>query len=444
MPSPSNSVVNSLSDSLVVLVGAVALVSRPPSGVASWWKEVAGEIQTLYTDLRIYKALFELQLSGSALVGSDPPCLKQFSEALSACNDAVRRAVSQLSTVHSSDAHNAPGTPIESFHGNQEGGFGLTPILIQQRTELGHSFVLVWLDSLPKSSLIHAVATPLPPSPLSDTDLSNMQSDRSPLPQPKPSRGLFQPPPLSVTSQSPETSLSAALTAAEDVGKKWARRMGIQVDETKQLVPQLPLVLGSLFCVVLEDEPSSPTSLTPSIASLRSLICHTLLGMSEGITSIALLGTAGSGKSLLIDSLVGSRLLVPGGTFIYPGVREPCSHFSEQTVLPCRIQHVPGLSTPKLNIVTEPFTFAVDELRRLRFTARCSEWNADRTARTLGRSDADASFKELWQAWLRLTTDMRPLLETIDQSGLEFYPVTTGHEAVQETVSLANVPLRSW
>jgi hypothetical protein len=85
----------------------------------------------------------------------------------------------------------------------------------------------------------------------------------------------------------------------------------------------------------------------------------------------------------------------------------------------------------------------VDELRRLRFTARCSEWNADLTARTLGRSDADASFKALWQVWLRLTSSIRPLLETIDQSGLEFYPVTTGFEAVQETVSPANAPLPS-
>lgn len=112
-------------------------------------------------------------------------------------------------------------------------------------------------------------------------------------------------------------------------------------------------------------------------------------------------------------------------------------------MLPCRVQHVPGLSTPKLSLVTEPFTFAVDELRRLRFTARCSEWNADRTARTLGRSDADASFKELWQTWLRLTTNMRRWLDRIDQSGLEFCPVTTGYEAVRETVSLANAPLRS-
>ena len=85
----------------------------------------------------------------------------------------------------------------------------------------------------------------------------------------------------------------------------------------------------------------------------------------------------------------------------------------------------------------------MDELRRLRFTARCDEWNADRTSRTLGRSDVDASFKELWQAWLRLNSSIRPLLETIDQSGLEFHPVTTGCDDVRETVSPAKAPLRS-
>ena len=143
-----------------------------------------------------------------------------------------------------------------------------------------------------------------------------MESDTSPPPHPKPSRGLFQPPVLSMTSQSLETSLSAALTTAEDVGKQWARRMGIQDDETNRLSYQVPLVLGSLFCVILEDEPSSPTPITPSIASLRALICDSLLGMSESINTIALLGTPGSGKSLLIDCLVGSRLLDPGSTFI--------------------------------------------------------------------------------------------------------------------------------
>lgn len=324
MPSLLNTVLKSLSDSLFVLVEAVALASRPPEGVASWWMEVAREIQTLYTDLRIYKALFELRLSDSALVGQDSPRLTHFSDALSTCNDAVRRAVAQLSTAHSSDANNAPGASFEPLHGNQEGGFSLPTMLMEQRTELGHSFVLMWLDSLPKSSLIHAVAIPLPPSPLSNTDLSIMQSDTSPPPHTKPSRGLFQPPSLSMNPQFLETSLSAVLTTAEDVGKQWVRRMGIQVDETNRLLPQLPLVLGSLFCVILEDEPSSPTSITPSIVSLRSLICHTLLGMSESITSIALLGTPGSGKSLLIDCLVGSQLLIPGSTFIYSWMRAQC------------------------------------------------------------------------------------------------------------------------
>lgn len=84
----------------------------------------------------------------------------------------------------------------------------------------------------------------------------------------------------------------------------------------------------------------------------------------------------------------------------------------------------------------------MDELRRLRFTARCTEWDADRTTRTLGRSDADASFKELWQIWLTLDSGIRPVMETIDQSGLEFHPVTTGCGAVRETVSLAETWLR--
>ena len=323
MPSPLNTVLNRLSDSLVVLAGAVALASRPPEGVASWWMEVAREIQTLYTDLRIYKALFELRLSDSAVVGRDSPTSNHFSDALSACNDAVQRAVAQLSTAHSSDANNAPGTSFEPLHGNQEGGFNLPTNLMKQRTELGHSFVLMWLDSLPKSSLIHAVAAPLPPSPLSDTDLGTMQSDTSPPPLPKLSRGLFQPPALSITSQSLETSLSAALSTAEDVGKQWVRRVGMEVDETNRLLHQLPLVLGSLFCVILEDEPSSPMSITASIASLRALICDTLLGMSESITTIAFLGTPGSGKSILIDCLVGSRLLVPGSRFMQSRMRAP-------------------------------------------------------------------------------------------------------------------------
>jgi hypothetical protein len=83
----------------------------------------------------------------------------------------------------------------------------------------------------------------------------------------------------------------------------------------------------------------------------------------------------------------------------------------------------------------------VDELRRLKFTARCSEWNADRTTRTLGRADADASFRELWQTWLHMSSTLYPLMETIDQSGLEFHPVTTGCESVRETVSPAKAPL---
>jgi len=277
--------------------------------------EASRIVQALYTDLRIYKALFELRFSDSALVDRDISPLKHFSEALSACNDAVRSTVAQLSMEHSSGAHNAPETSFSPLCGGREGGLGLTVALIEQRTELGHSFALMWFHALPKSLLAHAVATPLPPSPLNDADLSTIQSDTSPLPHSKPLRGFFQPPPLSMDAQSLETSLSAALTTAGEMGKQW--RMGIQVDETNQLLPLLPLVLGSIFCVILEDEPSSPISFAPSIVSLRSLICNTLLGMSDNITSIALLGTAGSGKSLLVNSLVGSRLLVPGSTFIY-------------------------------------------------------------------------------------------------------------------------------
>jgi hypothetical protein len=69
MPSPLDTVLSNLSGSLVVLVGAATLASRSPRGVASWWKGVAEKIQTLYTDLRIYNAPFELLLTDSAFVG---------------------------------------------------------------------------------------------------------------------------------------------------------------------------------------------------------------------------------------------------------------------------------------------------------------------------------------------------------------------------------------
>jgi hypothetical protein len=84
----------------------------------------------------------------------------------------VRSAVAQLTTAHSSDVLSSPETPVNPLHGNQEGGFRLTTMLIKQRTELGHSFVLMWLDSLPRSSLLHAVASPLPLSPINDIDPS--------------------------------------------------------------------------------------------------------------------------------------------------------------------------------------------------------------------------------------------------------------------------------
>jgi hypothetical protein len=114
-----------------------------------------------------------------------------------------------------------------------------------------------------------------------------------------------------MTPQSLETSLSAALRTAVDVGKQWVRQMEIQ-DETNGLLPQPPLILGYLFCVVLKDEPSSPISIAPSIVSLRSLLYHSLLGTSESITAIALLGTIVSGKLPLINSLVGFPLLLLG------------------------------------------------------------------------------------------------------------------------------------
>jgi hypothetical protein len=324
MSSPLDTVLDNLSEGLVVLVGAVASVSRPPQEAASGcWGEAARVIHALYTDLKIYKALFKLRFSDFALVGRDSSHLGRFSKALLACNGAVQSTVAQLSTEHSSGAHNPPGMSVDPLHGTQEGGSGLTANLVKQRTELGQSFVLIWLESLPNSSLIHAVATPLPPSPLNNTDLGIMQSDNSALPNSKPSRRLFQPPPLPMDGLSLENFLTAAHTTAQEVGKQWAKRMGIQVDESNRLLPLLPIVLGSIFCVTLEEEPSLPTSFAPSIASLRSLICNTLVGMSEGISSIALLGTAGSGKSLLIDSLIGSRLLISGSTFLMCMMRAP-------------------------------------------------------------------------------------------------------------------------
>jgi hypothetical protein len=319
MASPLDTVLNDLSGGLVVVAGAVALVSRTLEGISSSWAGVTKEIQALYTDLRIYKALFELRLSNTAAVDLDPLPLEHFIDALSVCSDAVRSAAAQLTKAHSSDDLSSPETSVSPLGGNQEGGFRMTTTLIKQRTELGHSFVLMWLDSLPKSSLLHAVATPLPLSPINDIDPSIIQSYTSPIPHSKPSRGLFQTPPLSMNAQSLNTSLSATLTTAEDVGRQWVRQMGVEVDETNRLLPQLPLILGSLFCVILEDEAASPTSITPSFVSLRSLICHTLLGMSESTTSIALLGIGGSGKSLLIDCLVGSRILTSGSTYIFTG-----------------------------------------------------------------------------------------------------------------------------
>ena len=78
----------------------------------------------------------------------------------------------------------------------------------------------------------------------------------------------------------------------------------------------------------------------------------------------------------------------------------------------------------------------MEELRRLRFTTRRNKWDADRRTHTPGGSEIDAPFQELRQAWLRLHRNARSLIETIDQSGLVFRPVTTGTRAVREVVSL--------
>ena len=91
-----------------------------------------------------------------------------------------------------------------------------------------------------------------------------------------------------------------------------------------------------------------------------------------------------------------------------------------------------------LRITPEPFALAVEELRRVKFTARCSEWDADRQTHTLGRSDVDSSFMELWRAWIILNNRVASLVETIDQSCLVFLPAMTGTEAVRETVNPKN------
>ena len=77
----------------------------------------------------------------------------------------------------------------------------------------------------------------------------------------------------------------------------------------------------------------------------------------------------------------------------------------------------------------------MERLQRLKFTARCDEWGADPETGDLHHSGADASFKELWEAWLILDSRVQSLIGTIDQLGLTFQPITVGPRAVRETVS---------
>ena len=315
MSVPFNEVLVNLSGGLSVLAGAGALVSRPSEPVTSEWAGAASVIHDLRTDLQIYKALFQRRASDRAFTSRDSLPFKHFGEALSACNNALRTIVAQMPLAHSTYDYDSPTTPLDPPHANTGDPATITELLAEQRTNLGHSFVLKWIDSLPDPSLIHAVTTPLPASPL-HAEPSTVQSDTSPLPPSKPSRGLFDPPFIPMNTEPLDAFLNTALNRAEGAGEQWAARMGIEGEN--ETIPFLlpPFVLGSIFCVVLEAETSLPPWFAQSIASLRSLLCHSLIGMADEVASIAFLGTVGSGKSLLIDCLMGSLLFTPGSKSI--------------------------------------------------------------------------------------------------------------------------------
>ena len=227
-------------------------------------------INDLYTDLRIYQALFKLRSSDSTFASRDSPPLNYFGEALSGCNDAVRSAVAQISSAYSLHVYNPPTTPLDPPHCNKEDAAALTALLVEQRTNLTHSFVILWIDSLQGSFLIHAVTTPLPISPV-HPEPSAMQSDTSSLPPSKPSRSLFEPPSLPTSSEPLDPLLSAALITAEGAGKQWAARMEIEVEKavicftpTRAWIPLLCHLRSRIFfTLVRADDHFAPITFMP-------------------------------------------------------------------------------------------------------------------------------------------------------------------------------------
>ena len=100
------------------------------------------------------------------------------------------------------------------------------------------------------------------------------------------------------------------------------------------------------------------------------------------------------------------------------------------TTCPCRVQHVPGQSEPKINVPAKPFTVIIEYLRSLQFHGRMREHESSQR----NDSPEDGGFERLTKAWSRLHDEEKAYLSIIENPTYHLHLQAQGVAGTRELV----------
>lgn len=164
---------------------------------------------------------------------------------------------------------------------------------------------------------------------------------------------------------------------------------------------------------------TAPEQLEASISQLDNDLRDTLLRRQSKRTKMAFVGSQSSGKSTLINYIVGHEVLP--------------TDVEQATSYPCRIRHLSGQTEPILEIDVEYLNSRIQMVGRLELSKRLADnnWKGHRIAQ---QEDSSLSLYWLQKIWNR-----EPNIIKVAESGkFSLQPVSIGRDRVLETLRYVN------
>ena len=433
MASKLSKILDGLQQQLLLVNDLVARIATLPPADDSHWPAVGNKLLQLYSDVTVHIAIIQLLQSCTTQDVQALAELDAFSQTLQAGGKTLEALRVELSTTPPRELTKDSSSPSLTFLHTE------SAITAQQIGQLGLSLQAAMASLFLLFSLGDITTNPLPTSTPNDLEAPALQEAFSRRPFALTGADVSSLVP-SLGNPDPRSAIEVISAQISDFAKEWvAKQAAIEVATETSILTRLWCgntwsLPGDMGGHLLSPGPEPAPPKEDALLVAKALVGARIRKSASDRSSIAFIGSAGCGKSSLINAIVGFPLITPGSGYCFFIRYTTSESFAVPTSVPCRVRHQPGLSQPTLEIAVEPFRIGLELIRQLDFTRQCSQWEVAYNILSIGHPEAPESFRQAWDAWILLPLGVKKMLTVLERPDFKLAPKTAGLDQVRTMV----------